>query len=53
MSTDLAIPRVHRSLDRDFSGKVTWVCAEKRRELAKLVDRCGDVTTKIRAEPVG
>ena len=53
MSTELAIARVHRSFDRDFSRKVTGVCAEKSHELAKLIDRCGDFAAKVRAEPVG
>ena len=38
MSADLAIPGVHRSFDRDSSCKVAGVCAEKSREIAKLID---------------
>src|SRR6266403_1112873 len=53
MSAKFAIASVHCSLDGDFSGKIFGACAKQSHEIAKLIDRCGNVAAKIRGKPPG
>src|SRR4030095_7438277 len=53
MSAKLAVASVHCSVNRDFAREIAGVRAKQSGEITQLIDRRGNVASKIRAEPAG
>src|SRR5882757_2772169 len=52
MSTDLALSRVHGSLNRNRTGKVAGIGAKEAGEVAEIADGSGNIALEIGIQPV-